>query len=48
MHIMNSVFMIFLQYDAITGFCQSTKEYCPPGPAGIPGQPGLKGPRGGK
>lgn len=73
------------QYDAITGFCSATKEYCPPGPgneyitrrylnmrgvtsnlftvneviiifyffvachktAGIPGQPGLKGPRGG-
>lgn len=28
---------MFLQYGAITGFCQATKEYCPPGPPGVPG-----------
>lgn len=27
-----NIFNHFFQYDAITGFCKSTKEYCPPGP----------------
>ncbi|KAI8118099.1 Olfactomedin-like protein 2A [Lucilia cuprina] len=30
----------------ITGFCQSTQEYCPPSPQGPPGPQGPKGPTG--
>lgn len=35
-----------LQYNAITGFCKATKEYCSPGPQGLPGIQGPKGARG--
>ncbi|XP_059613225.1 uncharacterized protein LOC132259559 [Phlebotomus argentipes] len=35
-----------IPYEAITGFCRATKEYCPPGPPGFPGVPGPKGNRG--
>ncbi|XP_031630325.1 uncharacterized protein LOC116345246 [Contarinia nasturtii] len=33
-------------YEAISGFCSATKEYCPPGPPGSPGHHGAKGYRG--
>ena len=39
----------FFQLEAIQDFCKATKEYCPPGraglkgEAGLPGQSGLKG-----
>uniref|UniRef100_A0A8D8NCV2 Collagen alpha-2(IV) chain n=1 Tax=Culex pipiens TaxID=7175 RepID=A0A8D8NCV2_CULPI len=35
-----------IPFDAITGFCRATKEYCPPGSTGLPGIPGPKGNRG--
>lgn len=38
--------ILFLQYDALQGYCKAAKHYCPPGPQGPPGQLGPKGVRG--